>query len=176
MHRSVFISVLFVIIALVSSASAQSPQQWQTMSSTNGRFEAAFPFAPSTSSTTQATPNGKLINNMVSAETNDSVFIVSFADSLSNIKDAPSALLESQSNVVRDMKATLLVSRSTTVKGHPALVYRVKMPQPSGEVLIGSVMVLFVGQRLYQVIAVQPEEKASNDEAAKFISSFRLVG
>jgi hypothetical protein len=145
------------------------------VTSTNGRFEAIFPAAPTTSSSAKDTPNGKMINNLVSADTNDSAFLISYADWPSAIPDVHAALLASQNSVLKDMNATLLISKSTNVSGYQALVYRVRMPQATGEVYVGSVLVLFVGRRQYQVVVVQPESKAPTEEESKFLSSFKLV-
>jgi len=175
MQRSILFSALIAIFICGSAVSSQTVQRWQNISSSAGRFEALYPAAPTTSSYSKDTSAGKVSNTAVVADLNDSAFLVMYADWPFAIEDVQASLTVSQKGVLRDMNATLISSQPTNVTGYQALLYKVSLPQANGEKFIGTVLVLFVGRRQYQVIVVQPEAKASTAEASKFISSFKLI-
>lgn len=174
MIRSIFISSALAILLLAPTAFGQVAASWQKVTSTDGRFTALFPAAPATSAKPVNTVSGAMQLNLVFVEVDGSAFFVSYADHASPAVDIPQALLVSQEGVVKDLNATLLSSTAVVHMGHPARDYKVRLPQADGSVFIGTVKVLIVGQRLYQIIVVQPEAKAAGDEAVRFLSSFQV--
>jgi hypothetical protein len=142
-------------------------------SSTDGGFRARFPNRPAENRQTNTTAElGEIEVFSVESKAGGSTYTIVYLDYPDIVVQTadPEVLVQ---NVFKEVvkENTIVDQQVTTSDGYPALV---------GEYEIGTTgyaryKAVLAGNRIYQVIAITPDENRNKETATGFISSFRLL-
>ncbi len=150
---------------------------WRSFQDPGGKFTVLMPGQPQQRKQTQQTRLGNLeINTFAVEQPGLSAHLVTYTDfPVEFIRTAdPNKLLDNgRDEVVRRVQGRLLSESQVSLNGAPGRELKLKAP---GELIIHS-RIYLVEQRLYQLIVVTPESKATNLSGSirGFFQSFRLL-
>jgi hypothetical protein len=142
-------------------------------SSTDGGFRARFPNKPTENSqTNSSTELGEIEVFSVESKEGGSTYTVVYLDYPDVVVQTadPGVLLE---NVFKEVvkQNTVVDQQVTTSDGYPALTGEYEM----GTTGYARYKAVLAGNRIYQVIAITPDENRNKATATGFINSFRLL-
>ncbi len=167
-------------LATATSAATSTPKgdAWQTFTSTEGRFSAAFPGEPTESNQIANSEIGELNNYFFKHANGSTQYVVSYvdypADAISG-SDPKLMVAEGFSKTFESSPDTnKVVSKSEiTVDGHPGM--EAEIEYTSGNYVWYKQ--LLVDNRMYQVLAtaLTSSKNDLDDEARKFHESFELL-
>lgn len=144
--------------------------------SDEGRFAVRFPSEPKFSKTTKKTDVGVIDVNNYMAEIGGSAYAASYTDYPESIIDLsdPEAILDGAAKGQADaVGGTLVESTRVEIDGHPGRATEVDVSEAKGVVWRSNTYL--VGERLYQVVVVQPAAADDRDRARRFFDSFMLL-
>jgi hypothetical protein len=142
---------------------------WIRYTSNEGRFSVLLPVQPKVSSQPVDTAAGKLINNVVLAQTTSAAFAVSYADYPQNNADPQEVLDSVRSGAINGIKGTLISGKNIMHKGFPGREF-----QASTEGALYTSRIFLVNNRLYQMVVVAPASQTNAINANRFLTSFDL--
>lgn len=88
--------------------------------------------------------------------------------------DPQAILIELQNSAVKGFDGKLLSERSISLNGHPGRELEIKVSDNS-DTAIARLRICLVGNRLYYIYTLAPEDRASSPSVEKFLNSFKLV-
>jgi len=167
--------------ATATSAATSTPKgdAWQTFTSTEGRFSAAFPGEPTESNQIANSEIGELNNYFFKHANGSTQYVVSYvdypADAISG-SDPKEMVSEGFSKTFESSADTnkVVSKNEITVDGYPGM--EAEIEYTSGNYVWYKQ--LLVENRMYQVLAtaLTSEKDELDDEAQKFHESFEVLG
>jgi hypothetical protein len=165
--------VLASILSLISLVVCSGlPPQWQTYSSTEGRFAVSVPDEPRISTVTTDSANGQILTHIVSATDKDlNEYVVSWTvydrdleskGTEKNLDRMRDALIQSKGGKLSNAASVSLHSHS----GRAATFI-------DGDGRTVNVRFFFIGKRVFQVMA-ESRNPANLPDAEKFFKSFSV--
>jgi hypothetical protein len=146
---------------------------WHRYSSRQAGFSAEYPVEPSENNQTMDNPElGTVEVREVAAKEGNTQYTVVYLDYPDRVVESgnPDVLLD---NVFKEVvkENTVEMQASTTLGGFPALTGEFQMGT-QGYARYKSVL---VGNRIFQVLALTPDETRDRAEATRFLNSFRIL-
>ncbi|MBN1811315.1 MAG: hypothetical protein JXA14_05735 [Anaerolineae bacterium] len=150
---------------------------WKEFTSEEGRFSILLPRTPRQTTETVDTPVGEIDERSFTVIHGSITYIVSYSDYPQNVLSAgdPQAILDSFSDsAVTSIEGKLLSERSISLDGYLGRELKIKIADDS-DTAIAQIRIYLVGNRLYYIYTLAPEERASSPSVDKFLNSFKLV-
>jgi hypothetical protein len=150
---------------------------WKEFTSEEGRFSILLPRTPRQTTETVDTFIGEIDEHSFTVIHGNITYIVSYSDYPQNVLSAsnPRAILDSFSDsAVTSIEGKLLSERSTSLNGYLGRELKIKIADDSGTA-IAQIRIYLVGNRLYYIYTLAPEERATSPSVGKFLNSFKLV-
>lgn len=155
------------------------PNSWKEFSSREGRFSARFPGVPTKTSFSVDTASGKLDTYSFVLLTSTE-YRIAYTDFPVDLESQDEKLLldGARDGGISEVKGKLLEEKDISLDGHAGRFFKAELP--SGRV--ARVRVYLVGNRLYQLLTIAPENSSSPNDirlnetnTAKFFDSFKLM-
>jgi hypothetical protein len=155
--------------------------EWETVK--EGGFTAQMPGTPTREVVSVDTKAGKLDITILTVTKGDEVFIIGYNDIPASVAaDAnPKTILDNaRDGAVRKVNGKVTSEREISIEGYPGKEFTGDgfSPSKNGEKSDEGTFterVYWVNPRLYQVLNVRPKGSALDDDAQKFLDSFKLV-
>jgi hypothetical protein len=158
---------LILILAITSTLAVgcAKPKTWTPFSSADGKVSVLFPGPPKQQNTTQ----GALTLTNHTFELRNEAYIFSQTDL------PPGAPFDGQAGLnamVGNFGGTILNQSNITVNGHQGLAYELEIKKPASGYATGRM--IKAKDRLYQIMALGTNCRASNPDVQKFLGSLDL--
>jgi hypothetical protein len=150
---------------------------WKEFTSQEGRFSILLPRTPRQTTETVDTPVGEIDEHTFTTIHGNITYIVSYGDYPQNALSAgnPQAILDSFGDgAVTSIEGKLLSKRSISLDGYLGRELKIKIADDS-DTAIAQIRIYLVGNRLYYIYTLAPEERASSPSVDEFLDSFKLV-
>ncbi len=156
-------------------------QDWYTYTDPNGTFAAAFPYAPTPTTSTipvEGTDATVTIQSLSSSMTNETVYSLNITQYPSNLDlSNPREVLQNSLNGFTQNSGQQLVSSSFgTFSGNTSLDFLIRNENVvPGTPVYFQGKFIFVGNTLYQLMTVYEADNANEADYNTFINSFTIT-
>jgi hypothetical protein len=150
---------------------------WKEFTSGEGRFSILLPRTPRQTTETVDTPVGEIDEHSFTVIHGNITYIVSYSDYPQNVLSTgdPQAILDSFSDsAVTSIEGRLLSERSISLNGYLGRELKIKIADDP-DTTIAQIRIYLVGNRLYYIYTLAPEDRASSPSVDRFLNSFKLV-
>ncbi len=171
--RSLIVWCFGLVLAL--SASAASAQGWLTIKPGDGRYSIDMPSQPKETKQTALTAAGPTeLHQFAVAVGKSEAFVTTYGDFPTGSLKRPPAMLmsEIENTVLSGMKGGRLRSHQVIALGqYPGRAFTIDLPDGT----VYDQRVYFVGNRLYQNIAVTTGDRTNDPRVKFFFDSFKVL-
>jgi hypothetical protein len=149
---------------------------WKAFTSEAGRFSVLLPRTPRQTTQTVDTGVGAVDEHAFTVMHGSITYLVSYGDYPQNVlaRNPQAALDAFGDGAVASMEGKLLSERAISTNGHLGRELEIRLADDSGAAIV-RLRIYVVGNRLYTVYTLAPEERASSPNVEKFLDSFKLV-
>lgn len=147
---------------------------WEKFSSSEGAFSALMPGTPTQQVRTAKTSSGLVDAYMFLVERRDVAYVVAYSDYPNPMIQAgtPKLILDgARDGAVANVQGKLVRESVISLDGHQGRELQIE--SPGGKVTVTARLFL-VDRRLYQVMVLMHNDKASSEDVNKFLDSFRI--
>lgn len=169
--------LLLLFLTCAGAFAQQSPGEWLTFKSPEGRFSINMPGHPEGSSKEVNSEVGKLMLYTFEIGTDSGHFGAAYADYPIAPRDAANAaevLVAVQNGSVKGINGKILSEKVISFKEYPGREFKA-----SGEMnnfkFVYSARIFIVGQRLYQMVVVTSVGNEDRPDVSKFLTSFDIA-
>jgi len=164
--------VLLALVVVVGCAS--EPKEFKSEA---GNFSVMTPVTMEESTQTQPTAAGPLQMHLFGGENRSAAYMVMYFDIEKNLLQnarAEDMLNGGRDGEIRSMGGTLKSSKATTLDGAPGVeyVFTGKVKDVPYE---GSARVFLIGNRIYHMLVLNKESKATAEQVDNFLNSFKVL-
>jgi hypothetical protein len=149
---------------------------WKEFTSEEGRFSILLPRTPRQTVETVDTPVGEIDEYAFTVIHGNITYIASYSDYPRNVLTSdPQAILDAfRNSAVASVEGKLLNERSISIDGYLGRELKIKIADDADTAIV-RLRIYLVGNRLYYIYTLAPEERASSPSVDKFLDSFKLV-
>jgi hypothetical protein len=168
-----------IVAPAASATSAPSNADWQTFTSTSGKFSLSLPAAPRQQELPVSTEVGTIEAIMYTTEVDGVAYAAGYSDfpgAVSTV-DPQKVLAGSRDGAAQNVKGRVTQEKPIDINGHPGLEITIEIPA-SASVSGGATYharLYLVGNRLYQIIHVAPKSAARAGDYRRLFYSFQLI-
>lgn len=165
-------ALLVLLFPLVLTAEDAKPVAF---TSKEGKFSVTLPVKPTEKTTTTKTDAGEVKIHLFLVDQKDRAYIVTYSDYPAGTvgANADKVLGGVAAGNVKSLKGKLASEEKITIgkNKHPGRDIRVEMPEKKG---LYRAHIFLVGDRLYQVVALGPDEFAKSKAVDDYLKSFAI--
>jgi hypothetical protein len=164
------------IAAILALTAGCHKTEWQTFSPENGNFSILMPGTPEDKSHTRKTPAGEVTSHLYIFSDEHGTYAVSYLDRpAATTGDAAEKWLDRMRDAEVKSSGGELLASSDLKLGNtwPGREIRVTVKQGDGKHVMRD-RIYVVKDRMYQVMAVVPEDEITSADTEKFMDSFTL--
>jgi hypothetical protein len=149
---------------------------WKEFTSEEGRFSILQPRTPTQTTETIDTPVGEIDEHAFTVIHGNITYLVSYSDYPRNVLTSdPQAVLDAfRNSAITSVEGKLLSERPISIDGYLGRELEIKIADDPDTAMV-RLRIYLVGNRLYYVYTLAPEERASSPNVGKFLDSFKLV-
>lgn len=149
---------------------------WKEFTSEEGRFSILMPRTPRQTVETVDTPVGEIDEYAFTVIHGNITYIARYSDYPRNVlTNDPQAILDAfRNSAVASVEGKLLDERSISIDGYLGRELKIKIADDADTAIV-QIRIYLVGNRLYYIYTLAPEERASSPSVDKFLDSFKLV-
>ncbi len=173
----VFIRTALLAPIVLTIACQNGQSTLETFSSEVGEFTVAAPAPFEEVQQSVETPVGPVDIYTFTAETDDSAYVVAFSDYPAAMVDQsnPELLLNSsRDGAINNLGGTLIREDMIEIAGHPGRSLMIAAQGQADEPAIINSHIYLVGNRLYQILVVSPDDQQLALQPQTFLESFTL--
>jgi hypothetical protein len=151
---------------------------WREFTPKEGRFSIMMPSKPESEVQSEFTPVGIVKLYIFAAEKDDSYYAVSYSDFPEYVikySDVGTVLDDARDGMVANVQGKPISSRRIKLQGYYGRDVKFQVTE-EGQVGTAYARIYLVGNRLYQILVIGPQEQFPESEALRFLNSFQLLG
>jgi hypothetical protein len=161
-----------VLALLLAGAAFQDKPAWEEFKSVEGNFSIQLPAKPEEAKQPISEGGLKLSVVMYVSTLGEMVYLASYTDYPEGKRDPERIATAALGGFLKSIKAKATEQKKSEFAGAKGVTCTFSVPEST---MTGEVRIHYVGNRLYQIVAMAVKDGYKKDDAQKSLDSFKLL-